>query len=212
MNIKPVAPWSLTALLVTLMAAGCSVEPRADGQGDDTKKLSCLITNDFYAVRLTTYQGPAGIPAEAARTAFRPYCQELPDAGRTYITIDLLDPDTRSLPMALRVQEEAAGRAPAIIAELSRKTYPTGVVEAVADLPRPGRYTVVLELGEAQAAEDRIAIPLTVDKPLSLAFVLPYALVVLGAVAGLALVLAVWMRLAGAKGSPGRWRLPRRST
>jgi hypothetical protein len=38
---------------------------------------------------------------------------------------------------------------------LSRRAYPAGVIEAVADLPEPGRYSVVLQMGETKAAEER---------------------------------------------------------
>ncbi len=169
------------ALLTPLLLAtgACFAASAPVGQADDTRKLDCLITNDFYAVHLTAYQVPG----------FKPYCQELPSTGTTYITLDLLDRDVRNAPMTVRVQRDRDDGPPSILSELPRRAYPAGVVEAVADLPEPGRYKVVLEMGETNASEDRITIPMTVASPYSLAAALPYALLALALVGGLVTLL-----------------------
>jgi hypothetical protein len=194
-----------TVLLVLLAAGGCPVKTGPVGQADDTKKLACLIANDFYAVHLTAYQPPAGRSGGAVDGGFRPYCQELPSAGRTYITLDLLDQDVRTTPLAVRVQSHPDEGQPSTISELPRRVYPAGVVEVVADLPRPGRYSVVLQVGDSTAGEDIITIPMTVASPYALASVLPYALLALVVVAG-GVALLPRLRLVGApRGDADPW-------
>lgn len=172
----------LTPLLLLLATGACFAASAPVGQADDTRKLDCLITNDFYAVHLTAYQVKAG---------FKPYCQELPNTGTTFITLDLLDRDVRNAPMTVRVQRERDDGRPTTLTELPRRTYPAGVVEAVADLPEPGRYRVVLEMGETKASEDLITIPMTVASPYSMASALPYALLALALVGGLVTLVAL---------------------
>lgn len=198
-----------TPLLLLLATGNCRAASAPVGQADDTRKLDCLITNDFYAVHLTTYQIPAEVSNDAVKGGLKPYCQELPNAGRTYITLDLLDRDVRDVPMTVRVQQERDDGPPLILSELPRRAYPAGVVEAVADLPGPGRYRVVLEMGETKASEDRITIPMTVVSPYSLASALPYALLGLAVIGGLVTLLP---RLRLPQGSTDPWKPTKRST
>lgn len=192
-----------TVLLILLAAGGCAVKTGPVGQADDTKKLECLITNDFYAVHLTAYQPPAGRSDGAVDGGFRPYCQELPSAGRTYVTLDLLDQDVRTTPLAVRVQSHQDGGQPSTISALPRRVYPAGVVEVVADLPRPGRYSVVLQMGDTMAGKDTITIPMTVASPHALTSVLPYVLLALVVVVvGVALL----PRLRLSRGNADFWK------
>lgn len=196
--------------MLLLAADHCRAASAPVGQADDTRKLDCLITNDFYAVHLTAYQVPAEVSSDAVKGGLKPYCQELPNAGRTYITLDLLDRDVRNVPMTVRVQQERDDGPPSILSELPRRTYPAGVVEAVADLPGLGRYRVVLQMGEAKASEDLITIPMTVVSPYySLAAALPYALLALAVVWGL---VTLWPRLRLRQGSPDPWKPTKGST
>lgn len=159
--------------------SGCRDPSGIGGQGEDIKQLTCMVTNDFYAVRFTAYQEPAS-RAYQDNAAFTPYCQELPASGRTYITVDLLDQDLRTTAVAVRIAEETAD-GPKTLAEVPAKTYPAGVVELSADLPRPGQYSVTLAVGRARAAENTIRIPLKVNVKSPLEAVIPYAaLVILG--------------------------------
>ncbi|MGQ0593748.1 MAG: hypothetical protein ACT4QB_14210 [Gammaproteobacteria bacterium] len=197
-----------TALLFGLSTGTCGAATALIGQADDTRELDCLITNDFYAVHLTAYQVPAEVSSDAVKAGFKPYCRELPNAGKTYITLDLLDPDVRNAPMTVRVLRERDDGPPVTLTELPRRTYPAGVVEAVADLPEPGRYRVVLEMGETKASEDVITIPVTVVSPHSMAPVL-LALLALAVVGGLAVLLP---RLRLQQGSIDPWKPTKGST
>lgn len=162
----------ICAAFVTLVS-GCRDPSGIGGQGEDIKQLSCMVTNDFYAVRFTAYQASAS-PAYQDNAAFTPYCQELPASGRTYMTVDLLDQDLRTTAIAVRIAEDTAS-GPKTLAEVPGKTYPAGVVELSADLPRPGQYSVTLAVGRARAAENTIKIPLKVHVASPLEAAIPYA-------------------------------------
>jgi hypothetical protein len=160
-------PAVITLSLIALgsLAMGCRQPGIIADQGEDTrKKLSCVITTDFYAVHFTAYQAPLE-PGESSdkKTLFQPYCQVLPASGKTFITIDLLDRDVRKTPVAVRIAKEITGGGSNTLVDLPPKVYPTGVVEVAADLPRRGQYSVTLAVGEAMATEDTITIPLRVS-------------------------------------------------
>ncbi len=189
---NPIAASLFTAALLFATTGACRAESAPAGQADDTRRLDCLITNDLYAVHLTIYQVPSELSNDTVKAGFKPYCQELPQTGRTYITLDLLDRDVRTLPMTVRVQRESEEGPPTILSEIPRRTYPAGVVEAVADLPEPGHYSVVLAMGESRSSEDPFVIRMTVGSPYSVSAVLPYALIGLVALGG---ILALLPRL-----------------
>jgi hypothetical protein len=78
---------SLSLIALVSLAIECRQPGVIADQGDNTrKKLSCVITTDFYAVHFTTYQAPLE-PGENSdkKTLFQPYCQELPASGKTFI-------------------------------------------------------------------------------------------------------------------------------
>lgn len=163
--------------------SGCRDPSGIGGQGVDIKQLSCMVMNDFYAVRFTAYQEP-GSREHQDTAAFAPYCQELPATGRTYLAVDLLDQDLRTTAIAVRIAEETAG-GPKTLAEIPAKNYPAGVVELAADLPRPGQYSVTLAVGHASAAENTIKIPLKVYVKSPFEAAIPYAALLISGIGGL---------------------------
>ncbi|MGH8607701.1 MAG: hypothetical protein ACREX9_09840 [Gammaproteobacteria bacterium] len=138
------------------------------GQSDDKlSQLSCLITTDFYIVHFTAFQPRAG--ETDPKKMFRPYCQDLPEASRAYLTVDLVDQDVRKMPVGLKLVEEAQGAENGqlepqkrMLVEVPSKVYKYGVVETQADFDKPGRYALLVTIGEAVAEENTIRIPLRV--------------------------------------------------
>jgi len=131
--------------------------------------MTCLIANDFYAMHFTALQ--KGRQRNEA-TEFVKYCQEIPTAGETYLTVDLLDRDVRKLPVALRVVEESAstdGAAPKEIRTLSetpRQVYKNGTAETHVDITQPGHYALIVSVGEDPFSEDdNVRIPFSVGLP-----------------------------------------------
>ncbi len=137
------------------------------GQSDDKlSQLRCLVTTDFYIVHFTAFQPRAG--ETDPKKMFRPYCQDLPEASRAYLTVDLVGQDVRSMPVALKLVEEAQGaengqlEPQRTLVEVPSKVYKNGVVETQADFDKPGHYDLLVTIGEAVAEEDTIHIPLRV--------------------------------------------------
>lgn len=149
------------AWLICLLIAEAQAAPRSQ-EGD------CLITTDFYIVHFTAFQPPSGGTGDARqrREEFRRYCRELPQTGVTYFGIDFMDRDVRHLPIALRVVEERgegeAGEVMRTLKEIPPRPYPQGVAALKVDFDRPGHYALVVQFGEAELADDRLRIPLTV--------------------------------------------------
>jgi hypothetical protein len=133
---------------------------------DPTKSLQCLITTDFYIVHLTSYQEPKK-DADSKRHKFKPFCQELPEHGLSYLAVDFIDRDLRKMPIEMSVVEEVEnpeGGEPtegAIIAQTPAQLYKTGVAQIQADFPKPGQYALIVTVGDDMFA-DKIRIPLRV--------------------------------------------------
>lgn len=154
-----------TALVAAQVWA--QTEQEAIGQSDDLLSgMKCLISTDFYIVHFTAFQPKEGETDPKER--FRPYCRELPEIGKSYLTVDLVDQDARQMPVGLRLVEEEIGAEPnevkqvRTLLEVPGKVYNTGVVSTEATFDKPGRYALLVDIGEAVAEEDTVRIPLRV--------------------------------------------------
>ncbi len=158
---------ALLALAALASATETSAAPRTGKDGYTGSNMSCLEGNDFYAVHFSAFQ-PGMQKGESSQ--FTKYCQEIPATGATYLSIDLLDRDTRKIPIALRVVEEEFsednGRPPKelrTVAELPAKVYPNGTADIQANFAQPGHYALIASFGEeALSEDDHLRIPFTV--------------------------------------------------
>ncbi len=129
--------------------------------------MKCLVANDFYAVHFSAMQigRQSGEPSD-----YMKYCQEIPVVGLTFLTLDMLDRDVRTLPVALKVVQEEldANGLPnnqKILVELPSKVYKNGTVDTKYEFTQPGHYAVIAEFGEPDGMvteDDRLRIPFTV--------------------------------------------------
>jgi hypothetical protein len=132
---------------------------------DPTKSLECMITTDFYIVHLSAYQEPKKDGKK--RHTFKPFCQELPEAGASFLAIDFIDRDLRKMPIGMQVMELKENPEGGemidgkIIAQLPAQNYKTGVAQIQVDFPKPGHYALVASVGDDMFA-DKIRIPLRV--------------------------------------------------
>ena len=145
------------------MAAGDSKNAR---QAYSNSNKTCLVGNDFYAVHFTAIQEGR---QKGEMTDFTKYCQEIPDIGKTYLSIDLLDRDVRKMLVALRVVKEEfseeGGRPPqelGTLAETRAKIYTNGTADIPADIKQPGHYALIVTIGNEAISEDELRIPFTV--------------------------------------------------
>ncbi|MGZ8250605.1 hypothetical protein [Methylomagnum sp.] len=160
------------ALATTLALAGTAAtaprDPFNGRQSYSGSNMTCLVANDFYAVHFSAIQ--EGQQA-GERNQFEKYCQEVPKIGKVFLSIDLLDRDTRTTPIALTVVEEdiADGRPPEVkstLAEIPAKIYKNGTADTHVDITHPGHYALIAIIGDGPIMEDdRLRIPFSAALP-----------------------------------------------
>ncbi|MDD5035542.1 MAG: hypothetical protein PHE55_12375 [Methylococcaceae bacterium] len=162
------------ALPQDILAATAPRNPSNGRQSYSGSSMSCLIGNDFYAVHFSALQEGR---QKGETTDFVKYCQEIPNLGKTYLSVDLLDRDVRTTPIALRVIEEEYsddGRLPRekfTLAEVPAKIYRNGTADTHVNITTPGHYALIAVIGDGPISEDdRLRIPFTVgiDPPAKL--------------------------------------------
>ena len=136
--------------------------------------MECLVVNDFYAVHFTAIQQTE---RNGNNPPFATYCQEIPEAGKTFLTIDLLDRDVRATPVSLQVVEEEAGgdgvkpKVIRVLSEVPAKVYKNGTAETSLIIDKPGHYALIATFGEDMVTEDdRLHVPFSVGIPAAMSF------------------------------------------
>jgi hypothetical protein len=116
--------------------------------------LRCVTKEKGYTVHFTAYQQRGVAETEEdPGIRFQPYCREIPEAGLTYITLDLVDHYTRNQPVAVRIVEAVATKKPDVIEEvrtlleIPAKKYRSGTIELKVDFDTPALYAAVLTIG-----------------------------------------------------------------
>jgi hypothetical protein len=150
---------------------GYGIEPDDEPQQQrDWGPITCVVSNDGYDVHFTAYARVSpedGVPGEAEPPV--QFCQDLPATGPTHLTLDLMNREARTQPVALRVvreedddsQEASVPKSPLL--EVPSKLYPTGVVEADVGLDEPGEYAVLVDFDKgAGHGQGQVRIPLRV--------------------------------------------------
>lgn len=166
-RLAGLAAFSLAAALSTQADAATSPRDPFNGrQSYSGSNMDCLIANDFYAVHFSALQ--EGRKA-GETTDFVKYCQEVPTLGKVYLSIDLLDRDTRGTPIALSVVEEDIsddGRLPEVkstLVEVPAKIYRSGTADTHVEITKPGHYALIAVVGEEPISEDdRLRVPFSV--------------------------------------------------
>jgi hypothetical protein len=166
--------WTMGCVLVLGMIgpAGAANAPRDPFNGRQSysgSSMDCLVANDFYAVHFTSMQQGR---QKGQSSEFVNLCHEVPAVGLTFLSIDLLDRDARTTPVALRVVEEeytANGDEPRekeTLLEIPSKIYKNGTADARVEITRPGHYALIATIGEeALSEDDRLRIPFSVAVP-----------------------------------------------
>jgi hypothetical protein len=162
------------ALAAVLLWAGTAdaAAPRDPFNGRQSysgSSMTCLVANDFYAVHFSALQEDR---KAGERTDFEKYCQDVPKIGKVYLSIDLLDRDTRTTPIALTVVEEEIspdGKPPEVkstLAETPAKIYKNGTADTHVDITHPGHYALIATIGDGPIMDDdRLRIPFSVGLP-----------------------------------------------
>lgn len=160
----------ILCLALALLVSACNKDDEANQAPKiaSKDKVGCLATNDFYAVHFSAYLQPSVELKNVDRAALlKPFCKELPGAGKVFFSADLIDNDIRETPIGIRVVEvnnnAKAGNSTEIrtITEIAAKAYPKGVVEAQATIDKDGDYAMILLVGgeNAKTEDDKLKIP-----------------------------------------------------
>jgi len=150
---------------------GYGIEPDDEPQQQrDWGPITCVVSNDGYDVHFTAYARVSpedGMPGEAEPPV--QFCQDLPATGPTHLTLDLMNREARTRPVALRVVREGDDDDPQAsvpkspLLDVPSKLYPTGVVEADVGLDEPGEYAVLVDFDKgAGHGQGQVRIPLRV--------------------------------------------------
>lgn len=166
--------WTMKWVLTAVMLMSASIAVAAGDTRDSNKRLAyngssmeCLVANDFYAVHFTALQ-PGKQTGE--KTEFVKYCREIPSTGMLYLTLDMLDRDVRTTPIALRVVEDvldpATGKYKSgeTLKEEPARIYKSGTADTHIEITRTGHYAVIATFGQDEVIgeDDQLKIPFSV--------------------------------------------------
>ncbi len=132
------------------------------GAGGSYDMYGCMLTNDYYVVNFAAYQFDPSQTQGGKQPLPEAECVDMPMAGKTQISIDLLDLDVRKKPVALKILREDGQT----VAELPMAVAKQGVLSTSVDFKTPGKYQAVLYVDDSDLRMplevSALHIPLTV--------------------------------------------------
>jgi hypothetical protein len=112
----------------------------------------CDVTVGIHTMRLTAYQ-PESAPGKS-------FCGEVPEAGNTSFILDLADPELRLMPIGFRIIRDTGSETDpdsATVLDVAPKTYPAGFAKFQHTFTEPGKFVVVVLIGNDAPQVARIA-------------------------------------------------------
>lgn len=169
-NARPSGHHSVNVALLGALSALATFDApaltRDQPEGFPTTRMGCLIGSEPYAFHFSLLLEQ---PSRAWPGKFDNYCQEVPTTGTLYLSIDLLDREARTKPIALRVVAESLApnghsvEEKSTLLEIPEKVYASGTAEARVDIVRPGHYALIAIVAEASHTKNvRLRIPFSV--------------------------------------------------
>ena len=124
------------------------------------------------------------------------YCTDIPEAGDTFLVVDLVDPAWRTEPVGMRIVKGANGTDGEIVADIRPTTHPDGVLRSELRLDE-GLYTVSIAT-ETQnllkRPQYRLRVHMTDYQQLMRTVAVPLFGVLLAAWLGYKLLRSTWLR------------------
>jgi hypothetical protein len=139
-------------------------------------RLGCPAATDFFSVHFSMHLQPTdeNQDAKITKELFRSYCEDIPAPGKVFFTADLAGIELRSVPIGIRIVEQAfAGVDESdaenfadlrTVSEIEAKIYPKGVVESHFEIDKKGHYAIYLiKTGEdGVSVREQLRIPFKV--------------------------------------------------
>jgi hypothetical protein len=160
-NVQTLFAFVLLLAVIAQSHASVPLGNNRKGVGGSYDMYGCMHTNDYYVVNFAAYQlganqglDPKNLPAAE--------CTDLPNTGKTQISIDLLDLDVRKKPVALKILREDGQT----VAELPMAVAKQGVLSLTVDFKTAGKYQAVISVDDTDLHTpldvSALHIPLTV--------------------------------------------------
>lgn len=131
------------------------------GAGGSYDLYGCMLSNDYYVVNFAAYQFDSN-QTKNGKNLPQAECVDLPAAGKTQISIDLLDLDVRKKPVGLKILRQDGQT----ITELPMAVAKQGVLTTTVDFKAAGKYLAVLTVDDTDLHTppnvSALQIPLTV--------------------------------------------------
>lgn len=125
-------------VIAHLTNASIPLAPRM-GAGGKMDMFGCMLSNDFYIANFAAYQADPQQPKNAKMMQL-PLCQEIPKAGDTQITVDMLDRDVRQKAVTLKVFNSDKQ----LLSETPAKVLKQGYISTSVNFPKPGYYDLAV--------------------------------------------------------------------
>jgi hypothetical protein len=144
-----------SAMLVALIAVPVQAQLMLAHEGHHSG--DCAIKSGAFPVAFSAYEKPKGdLPPTHA------YCDHVPETGELYFTVDLTDPESREVPIAMRLVMEGHGEGGHEIMSVPAKQYPSGSITFSVNLEELGQYALLLETEKAGKMTTAVRIPIHV--------------------------------------------------
>jgi len=158
---------TFSLMLILLMAtswqtsASVPLGGNRKGVGGSYDMYGCMQSNDYYVVNFAAYQVDPN-QSQGSKNLPQAECIDLPKAGKTQISVDLLDLDIRKKAVALKIFREDGQT----VAELPMSLAKHGVLSTTADFKTAGNYQAVITVDDTDLntplETSALHIPLTV--------------------------------------------------
>lgn len=173
--------WALFAVIFVVVIHGIAVNSMMFTNGSrweagrqigntaqNKNQPSCLKVSDFYSVHITTYfLAATGLgemdPKDKAKGHIQA-CDRIPGTGQVVFTVDLMEQDTRGVPIGFSLSRYDTGGRLVLVKEASRVVHPRGVLTLDAAIAEQGKYLLKVAFGEAKTKDDIIEIPILVGQ------------------------------------------------
>jgi hypothetical protein len=141
---------------------------QANNSSRNKNQASCLKVSDFYSVHLTTYYLPSSDNGAGARDEntrkYDQFCDRIPGEGLVIFTVDLMEQDTRDMPVALSfLQYDPQGKL-TLVKQVPASLYPRGVLSLDTPIQEQGKYLLKVAFGDAKSRDEVIEMPIMVGQ------------------------------------------------